>query len=335
MMSTLVAQIAPERSTQYAALARALAPHELALSPLGPRISTPEPVRLGNLDYLRFTLAGALTSADLQELGWLATTAAYFEWRDQLGEEAGPWLRPLPAGFDPVLPLDLIATRRYRGKTNELFTHFLCNVARFSSDLHDRPWRELRVLDPLAGGGTTLFTALALGAEAAGIEHDAGDVETTASFLTQYLRDAGIACQVREERLKKLGHRWLFSIGKAAAQRCLLAHGDTAQANTLISGFRPDLIVTDLPYGIQHQGELTALLAAALPAWAALLPPAGALAFAWDATRFDRADMIARVEAGGTLRVLNAPPYDALVHRVDRVIKRRDVIVARLMTHPA
>jgi hypothetical protein len=328
-MPTLVAQISPERSTQYASLARALAPHELTLSRLGDRISTTEPVRLGNLDYLRFTFAGDLSESALDELGRLATTAAYFEWHDQIGEQPGPFLRPLPAAFKPALPLDLIATRRYKGKTNELFTHFMCNIARFSSDFRDRPWRELRVLDPLAGGGTTLFTALVLGAEAAGVERDAADVETTATFLTQYLHDAGIACQVREERLKKLGHRWLFSIGKPTPRQCVLARGDTAQTRELISGFRPHLIVTDLPYGIQHQGELTDLLAAALPVWAGLLPPGGALVFAWDATRFDRGQMIAQVEAASTLRVLNTAPYDALAHRVDRVIKRRDVIVAR------
>ena len=31
--------------------------------------------------------------------------------------------RVLESGFQPALPPDLVATRRYRGKTNELFTH--------------------------------------------------------------------------------------------------------------------------------------------------------------------------------------------------------------------
>jgi tRNA G10 N-methylase Trm11 len=97
----------------------------------------------------------------------------------------------------------------------------------------------------------------------------------------------------------------------------------------LIAGFKPHLIVTDLPYGIQHQGPLAALLTAGLPVWASLLVPGGALVFSWDATRFPRPEMIRLVESVSPLRVLDEPPYDRLAHRVDRVIKQRDVLVAR------
>ena len=50
---------------------------------------------------------------------------------------------------------------------------------------------------------------------------------------------------------------------------------------------------------------------------------------AWESTRFPRTDMIALVQAATPLTVLNEPPYDQLSHRVDRVIKNRDVLVAR------
>ena len=50
-----------------------------------------------------------------------------------------PLLRPIETGFTPALSRDLMMARRYRGKTNELFTHFLCNVARFSSAVAQRP----------------------------------------------------------------------------------------------------------------------------------------------------------------------------------------------------
>jgi hypothetical protein len=53
------------------------------------------------------------------------------------------------------------------------------------------------------------------------------------------------------------------------------------------------------------------------------------MAMAWESTRFPRDEMIALVEVESGLTVLNDPPYDALAHRVDRVIKQRDVIVAR------
>ena len=330
-MTTFVAQIAPQRSTQYSALADALAPHELALSPLGGLLSAVAPVELGGQRYLRFDIPAALDDAQRRELGMLAMTSAFFEYREHCDDGDGPWLRPVETVYQPAFPPDLLMTRRYKGKTNELFTQFLCNVARHSSAFAASPWQDLRVFDPLAGGGTTLFAALMLGAHAAGVEKDSGDVESTATFIQQYAREQGIACKVKEERLKKVGRRWWFALGKdAAARQCILAQGDTAQSAELMRDVkRPNLIVTDLPYGIQHHGELTGLLGAALPVWADLLLPGGSMALAWDATRFPRADMIARFESVNGLAVLNEPPYNRMAHRVDRVIKQRDVLVAR------
>jgi len=256
-------------------------------------------------------------------------TSAFFVLYDRLGEVPGPLLRPVETKFEPALPRDLMMARRYRGKTNELFTHFLCNVARFSSALARRSWDTLRVYDPLAGGGTTLLTALVLGASVAGLDHSAKDIESTAAFLRQFAREAHIAIGEKRERLKTVGQRWQFTLGEDGAQTCLLAHGDTADSHALISGFRPHLIVADLPYGIQHQGELVDLLTRALPVWASLLPPSGAMVLAWESRRYGRADMIALVESAAPLSVLNEPPYDAMAHRVDRVIKQRDVLVAR------
>lgn len=327
----VVAQLAPQRSTQYAELVHALAPHELNLSSLQSSLLDLHPLTLAGQSFLRLELSQPLTSAQLRELGSLATCSAFFEYHDSLAGQAGPFLKPLETGFAPALPPDLIMTRRYRGKTNELFTHWLCNIAKFSSDLAARPWHELRVFDPLAGGGTTLLTALVLGAHAAGVEQSAQDAKSTASFLAQYLQEARISHRKTDERIKRLGQRWKFEIGQkgsAEIQQCVITQGDTTQSVPLLDGFKPHLIVTDLPYGIQHSGQLSSLLNDALPVWASLLAPAGALAFSWDATRFGRDEMVALVESAAALRVRNHPPYTAFGHRVDRVIKQRDVIVA-------
>jgi tRNA G10 N-methylase Trm11 len=222
----------------------------------------------------------------------------------------------------------MMMARRYRGKTNELFTHYLCNLARYSSDLAHRPWETLRLFDPLAGGGTTLFAALMLGASVAGIEQRQKDVQTTTAFIRQFTRQQGISCQEAKANLRGVGRRWTFTLGEEQ-QTCLVAHGDTANAPELISGFRPHLIVGDLPYGIQHKGQLVDLLENALPIWEILLPPGGALVLAWESRRLPRPEMIELIEASGTLVVLDDPPYNRMAHRVDRVIKRRDVIVAR------
>jgi len=307
-----------------------LAPYELKLSLLGEQISEIDALELGDQPYLKFELTTELDAKRVRELGMLAMTSAFFIYYEQLGEYQGPFLRPVDTHFQPRFPIDLVMTRRYRGKTNELFTHFLCNIARFSSDFAHQPWETLRVFDPLAGGGTTLFMALALGADVAGVEKNTKDVQSTAAFLKQYAKEQRIACQVKEERLKKLGKRWRFTLGRKGSKQCILASGQTTRSVELVSGFKkPHFIIADLPYGIQHQGKLTDLLAGALPVWTSMLLSGGVMVLAWESTRFARHEMIALIEAECGLTVLNEPPYNMLTHRVDRVIKQRDIIVAR------
>jgi SAM-dependent methyltransferase len=332
--TTYVAQISPQRSTQYTNVARDLAAAELLASPLGQALADVAMEQIAGQDYLKFTVTGAsLSPEQLEQIAGMAMLGSLFEFFPVIGDVEGPLLRPTSAVYPYFISADLASIRRYKGKTNEFFTRFLLNIAKNASDFRDTEWRDLKMLDPLCGGGTTLFAALSLGAHVAGIELDRGDVESTATFLTQFCRESRIQISVTEERLRKLAsaRRWLFLIGKKENQRrCMLANGDAVQARELTSGFgQPHLIVTDLPYGIQHQAPLSALLTARLPAWAELLQPGGAIAFSWDATRFSRAEMVEFVEQVAPLDVVQRPPYDAIAHRVDRVVKRRDVIVTK------
>jgi hypothetical protein len=326
-MPTLVAQVAPQRSSQYAELAATLGPVELALCPLAAQMSTIRPLTLAGQAYYAFDVPELPAGDQWRTVTPLAMTSAFFELFESLENRTGPFLRPIETGWQPALPPDLVATRRYKGKTNEAFTFFMLNIARFSSAFARDAWSALRILDPLAGGGTTLLAGLVLGADVAGVDLDLGDVESTGTFLQQYCREQGLACQTRQERLRGLGHRQSFVLGPGN-QHCILAHGETAQSRELVSGFKPHLIVADLPYGIQHQGPLKELLEHALPVWSAMLVPGGALALSWDATRFSRPDMLAFVRSVCPLAVRDDPPYDRIGHRVDRVIKRRDLLVA-------
>jgi hypothetical protein len=277
---------------------------------------------------LQFELPEEPSPEQAKELGMLAMTSTFFVRHDDLGGIQGPLLKPIETGFTPALPREMMMARRYRGKTNELFTQYLCNVARYSSALAHRPWNTLRLLDPLSGGGTTLFAALMLGASVAGVEQKPKDVQTTTAFIRQFMREQGISCHERKAKLKGVGQRWTFTLGEQE-QTCLVAQGDTANAQTLISGFKPHLIVGDLPYGIQHKGQLAALLENSLPMWEDLLPPGGALVLAWESRRTPRDEIVELIEWSGALAVLDVPPYNQMAHRVDRVIKQRDVIVAR------
>ena len=331
-------KITPQRSTQYANMAEILAAPELLASPLSPFITSVTTTTLAGQSYLLATLDQAsphfpTLPALIPILSCLAATSEIYEYFDALGDVQGPLLRPLEPQFTPFVPLEMAEVRRYKGKTNEIFTRVMLNIALFAGDYAAQCTERLRILDPLAGGGTTLFLALAAGYDAFGIETERQDIESTAIFVRQYLRSEHIPFKELAERSRRAGRRYQFEIGRKGATRVLvLAHGDTAQANLHMQevpgGPRVHAIVGDLPYGIQHFAEISGMLQKALPTWERLLLPGGTLALAWNATRIDRATIVALLEQHTRLHVRNEPPYTQLVHPVDRVIKKRDIIVA-------
>lgn len=374
----LALKVTPQRSTQYATMALALAIPEVLASPIGAASQTITPLTLGNQHYLLLTFDDGLTPAlgtILPVCGRLGTISEMYEYFDSLGEIEGPFLRPLDAGVAPFVPLEMAEIRRYKGKTNEVFTRVLLNLAIFAGAYSGQYAERLRVLDPLAGGGTTLFLALAAGYDAFGIEQDRQDVETTAVFIRQYLHGERISYKELAERRQHGSRRYQFSIRgnilvgldepavgdgfgddggdvprshrprlarvdathgarnvRDETRLLVLAQGDTARADEHMrdvpGGSRVHAIVGDLPYGIQHFGEIAELLQGALPVWERLLLPGGALALAWNATRVRRAELVALVEHRTRLTIRDLPPYTQLAHAVDRVIKQRDVLVA-------
>lgn len=329
-MAYILAQISPQRSTQYSKIANRLAPAEISLSPPGQYIASIEQIKLGRTDYLKIDIGDHnIDENDLYEFGNMAMLFSFFRYYPEIGKSEGPFLKPLDTLTEYYLPHDLVMTRRYRGKTNEMFTRFLCNIARYSSSYNNLPWKETRVFDPLAGGGTTLFTALCLGADTAGVEKRSKDVLSTVTFLKQYLNEKEIQYRLKEERLKKSVKRYCFSIGKNR-KKLLLSKGDTVNSQELIKGLKkPHFIVADLPYGIQHGGEITDLVAESLTEWSSMILPGGTITMSWDSTRFSRKEMIKLVGDNAPVTVLEGETYDEMAHRVDRVIKKRDIIVAR------
>ncbi|GAB4561542.1 MAG: SAM-dependent methyltransferase [Anaerolineae bacterium] len=327
MTKRLACMLAPQRSTQYARLIETLALPELLISPLREHIRSATPRQIAGLPFIILELDGEVDAHAVQLLARLATIQACF-WLHESSPSG--MLEPIDLPSPDGLPPELLFARRYKGKTNEDLTRFLINAAAFASSFSHLEGR-LDVLDPLAGGGTTLFAALTAGHNAYGIELQRKDVESTVTFLRQFLEEANIRFQYRDERLRQMGRRWTFIVEREGEpQRCVLAHGDAAQAAQLLPGTRPHIIVADLPYGVQHKGPIFSLLEANLPAWAALLRSGGGIALAWDATRLPRTALLEWVTTlAPELTWLDESPWNALAHPVDRVIKRRDILVAR------
>ena len=327
----LALKIAPQHSTQYADMTARLAAPELLASPAGDRVESVEATVLGGQGYLLATLAnGAGGDVLMPVLSRLGAISEAFECYDELAGRPGPFLRPLAPCFAPFVPVEMAEARRYKGKTSEVFTRVLLNLALFAGSFRYRLDERLRVLDPLAGGGTTLFLALAAGYDAVGVELGRRNVETTAAFVREFCREQRIGCAELREKARR---RHTFEVGPRDDRRTLvLAEGDACRVGDELEGVRGGArfhaIVGDLPYGIQHAGAAARLVAEAAAAWEQVLVPGAALALAWDATRLPRQAIAAAVRDHSGLVVRDDGPYAQLEHRVDRVIKRRDVLVA-------
>jgi tRNA G10 N-methylase Trm11 len=205
---------------------------------------------------------------------------------------------------------------------------------------------QLRVLDPLCGRGTTLNQALVYGYDAAGIELDGKDFEAYSAFVRTYLQRKRIKHQVetnpvrREKRL--VARRLTATITRPDRGVSLdVVNADTTAATDFFKPGTFHAIVADAPYGVAHGSRTVAaglrrsplhLLAEAVPAWARLLRPGGALGISWNTHVARRAEASAVLAEAG-LTVLDEGPYVRFEHRVDQAITR-DILVARKADTP-
>lgn len=324
----------PSANRVYAGESGPLSAAELELT--APFASEIEDVEVAGVGYLGF----AAEELDAAELATVARQSACFA----LFESAGEALRPvrLPRPF--VLDDDLVTIPKYQGKTNEQFTQLLLGVTLASiTRAADGP---RQILDPLAGRGTTLSTALLLGNDAFGVEGDAKSFEHMASFYKTYLRRKRIkhTADVRPVKRegKAIGKRFDAELTVDGARLKLSSFtGDTRQSADLFGKKKFDAIVTDAPYGVAH-GSTTdvrgtagkrdrspaGLLREALPVWAGQLMHGGALGISWNTFGLTREDLGSMLTDAG-LTVQQGGAWERFGHRVDSSI-HRDLMVAVL-----
>lgn len=342
-LSRFALMIRPSLNQVYAAASPQLAHAELdVLSSvvLAGRCHDTRQTTIADVAYLEFS-AAQLSGTDLQWIASLSSALALFEIVDGL-------LKPVLLPRVEVLDQDLLTIPKYRGKTNELFTKLLLNVALFSCDTADEASsRPLRVLDPMCGRGTTLSQALTYGFDATGLEIDARACDAYTEFLATWLKRKRLKHTVHEanKRRSRAGAPKRTVIELAASKASFrggdrltltVFNADTLRAPELCPKRYFDVIVTDMPYGVQHgtrdsSGALSRapaeLLRAALPVWAELLRPRGTVALAWN-TRVASRDRMKGAFADAGLELLDSEPYGRFRHWVDQAITR-DILVGR------
>jgi hypothetical protein len=335
--------ILPSSNRVYAESAVALTQAELAVFDrrvLGGRLESLGTRSLAGVPYVTFEV-DELSERDVALLGNLSSVYALFE-------VVGEMLRPVGLQSLDRFDDDLITILKYQGKTNEHFTKLLLNVTLLASAFAGEMLeRRFRVLDPLCGRGTTLNQALMYGFDAAGVDRDQKDFEAYAAFIQTWLKRKRVKHKaelgpVRRER-QVVGRRLRIELAadreeyKAKSTQLLdVVNVDTMRSREFFKDGTFDLVVTDLPYGVQHGSRTPGkglvrspedLLAEAAPVWARLLRPGGAMGIAWN-TFVAKRELAAGLLVEAGLEVVEEEPYEAFRHRVDQAILR-DVLVAR------
>src|SRR5215472_17101164 len=144
-------KITPQRNTQYARMVAQLAEPELLTSPLGDVLEGIQRRALAGQQYLLAQVdEERIKIQQMQEiLGHLGAISEAYEYFARIGDAEGPFLRPFEPIFTPFVPMEMAETRRYRGKTNEIFTRVLINIALFAGEYRTHYNDRLRILDPL------------------------------------------------------------------------------------------------------------------------------------------------------------------------------------------
>jgi len=297
---------------------------------------------IAGLDCLAFSMETGLTPDDVEILSGLSFVFAIFE---IIPQEEVDYLRPIEKINREFIDESISSILKYTGKTNEIFTRMMINVACYSQGNTS----EIKLLDPVAGKGTTLYEGLIKGFDVYGIEIGDKVVTEVYHYMKKFLETEKYKHTVEIRKVSGTNksftsRKYTFEIAKskegrkANEQRCfeIIAGNSTNAGMYYIKSFF-DIIVGDLPYGVQHgnvtnekQSSLTRnpseLLAACLPAWTDVLKPGGAIVLAWN-TNVLQKNAIGQIFDKCGLSVRDEPAYSGFSHRVDQSIVR-DIIVA-------
>lgn len=290
---------------------------------------------LGGAPFLRFE-APELTPAQLRQLA--RHSAITF-----LCQEENGLLRPLDRPDTSYLPKDLAEVLKYKGKTSAVFTHMMINLARSVSTCFDKEG-PITVLDPICGRGTTLFVALQQGMNSVGVDMDRKDLKEAADYFSRYLQyhklkhklDQGsrtVKGQAVPDALYTMAAtKQAYQAGDTRTLRLLL--GDTGLTGPLLKKTPADILVADLPYGVQHAPQdgrrpenFPGMLRRVLPSWKEALRPGAGIAISFNSLTLPRKTLMELLEQAG-FQLMAEAPYDTFEHFVEQAVTR-DVVVAR------
>ncbi len=256
--------------------------------------------------------------------------------------QEGELLRPLAFESQDYLPKDLAEVLKYKGKTSPAFTRMMINMACAAAGKLETA-QPVTVLDPMCGKGTTLFCALEMGMQGIGLDVDRKDLQEGTNHLERYCTMHRLKHSLKQgaETCGKTSVPWAaytladtkehFATGDV--RRLKFFQCDTALAPNVVKKEKADVLVVDLPYGVQHAPQdgrkpesFTMLMRRVLPAWRQAVKKDGAAAISFNTLTLKRETLLSlMIEAGFV--PLEEKPYGSLPHFVEQAVTR-DVVIA-------
>ena len=287
----------------------------------------------GRAQLLRFSVDAAEESV-AGIVGQLSASAALF----RIGDNDAGLVQPVPISENLAYRSELVTTQRYRGKTNERLTRAMLNMALATAGVNPS-LPTGTALDPMCGRGTTLNWALAYGMNAVGIEPDRASLDHYASFLETWAKRQRLPHKMHKFKStdgQKRHRSFEISPDRAThkagdGQSVVTFSADGADKSLHIKNGSVDVLVSDLPYGVQHQdsereSDTSDLLERLVPTWHQWVRRGGSICLAWNLKRAGRRD-VSRVLALAGFDPVTVTGGHTMRHKVDATIDR-DVIVA-------
>lgn len=258
-----------------------------------------------------------------------------------MAEKRERFLRPLHVIPYNYLPEDLPEVLKYKGKTSVPFTRMMLNVAvSLSPPENGSP---PLFFDPVCGKGTGCFCALCSGMNAVGLDTDRKDIRESIDYFSRYLKYHKLKHEQRshsettsKQAIPVTSFRFAdtrehFHAGDTRS--LVLACTDTAESPALFRKGRADIIIADLPYGVQHAPQtgikpepLTLFLSRVLPAWKQSLRQNGVIALSFNTLTLPSADVREMLIQAG-FQLPRNDLFCHLSHEVEHAVVR-DVIFA-------
>jgi len=293
----------------------------------------------GNVEYITFSSENKLLEEDIILLSRLSFVYAVFEIKDD------NLFFPVMKNHSYFFSDDLNMILKYSGKTNEIFTRMMINLAVFASGFKDKFLENLNLLDPVCGKGTTVFDGLICGYNSFGIDLSGKLINESSQFFKKYLENGRYKHSLKQEKISGIGYektafksqRHLFDIARNKSDQkenknliCEFIDGDTRNINKYYKKNTFHIIVGDLPYGIQHENATgkdkmrnpVNLIKTSVPVWTEVLKPGGAIVLSWNTFLLKREEFEA-IFIENKLEIIDFGDFS---HRVDQAINR-DVIV--------